>query len=116
MARNVIFFAWNRPIPGREQISGAHFDEFLTYLGGQAQSGAIQGFDVVLLDNHGGDLNGFFLIRGETESLDAMTAGPEWVEHMTRAALHLEGSGAVGGVTGDAVMGRMELWNKILPG
>ena len=35
---------------------------------------------------------------------------------MTRAALHLEGSGAVGGVTGDAVMGRMELWNKILPG
>ena len=54
MARNVIFFAWNRSIPGREQISGAHFDEFVAYLGSQAQSGTIQGFDVVLLDNHGG--------------------------------------------------------------
>jgi len=116
MARNVIFFAWNRSIPGREQTSSAHFDEFVAYLGGQAQSGAIQGFDVVLLDNHGGDLNGFFLIRGDSEKLDAFTAGPEWLEHMTRASLHLEGSGAVRGVTGDAVMGRMEIWNKNLPG
>ena len=116
MARNVIFFAWNRSIPGREQISGVHFDEFVTYLGGLAQTGAIQGFDVVLLDSHGGDMNGFFLIRGDEGNLDALMATAEWTEHMTRASLHLDGSGAVRGVTGDSVAGRMELWNKILPG
>jgi hypothetical protein len=113
--RNVIFFAWDRSVPGREQTSGAHFDEFVQYLGAQAQSGAIEGFDVVLLDSHGGDLNGFFLIRGESASLDALTATPEWSEHMTRAVLHLQGSGAVRGSTGDSVAARMELWRKHAP-
>ena len=42
MNRNIIFFAWNRSIPGREETSGQHFDEFVAYLGAQAQSGAIQ--------------------------------------------------------------------------
>ncbi len=115
MDRNTIFFAWNRSIPGREQISGDHFEEFVAYLGGQAQNGTIQGFDTVFLDTHGGDLNGFFLIRGESASLDALTSSDEWTVHMTRAALHLEGSGAVRGVSGDAVMKRMELWKEHMP-
>lgn len=112
MDRNVIFFAWDRAIPGREQISGAHFDEFVEYLTAQAQGGAIQGFDVVFLDPHGGDLNGFFLVRGDSASLDALTSTTEWAEHMTRAILHLEGSGAVRGSTGDSVAARMDLWRK----
>jgi len=116
MDRNTIFFAWNRSIPGREQISGEHFEEFVAYLAGQAQNGSIQGFDTVFLDTHGGDLNGFFLIRGESASLDALTSSEEWTVHMTRAALHLEGSGAVRGVSGGAVMKRMELWKKHAPG
>jgi len=28
MDRNTIFFAWNRSIPGREQVSGQHFEGF----------------------------------------------------------------------------------------
>ena len=115
MDRNAIFFAWNRSIPGREQISGAHFNDFVEYLGGQAQAGKIQDFDVVFLDIHGGDMNGFFLIRGDSGQLDALTSTQDWLEHMTRAALHLQGSGAVRGVTGDAVAERMELWTKHIP-
>jgi hypothetical protein len=115
MDRNVIFFAWNRSVPGRELISSQHFEEFVGYLGGLAQAGAIQGFDVVFLDNHGGDMNGFFLIRGSGADLDAVQSSVEWAEHQTRAALHLMGSGSVRGVTGDGVMERMELWNKHRP-
>jgi hypothetical protein len=116
MDRNIIFFAWNRSIPGREETSGKHFDEFVAYLGAQAQSGAIQGFDVVFLDPHGGDLNGFFLIKGDSASLDALVSTDEWTEHMTRAALHLESSGSVRGVTGEAVAQRMALWKKLSAG
>jgi hypothetical protein len=116
MDRNIIFFAWNRSIPGREQVSGAHFNEFVAYLGAQAQAGAIHGFDVVFLDQHGGDMNGFFLIRGDSGALDALSASQEWLEHMTRAALHLQESGAVRGVSGDGVGARMELWTKHIPG
>ena len=112
MDRNVIFFAWNRPVPGREALSSAHFKEFVGYLTGLAQSGTIQGFDTVLLDAHGGDMNGFFLIRGDAASLDAVQASAEWAEHQTRATLHLDGSGYVRGTTGEGVQARMELWNK----
>ncbi len=115
MHRNAIFFAWNRSIPGREQISGKHFDEFVNYLGGQAKAGTIQGFDVCFLDTHGGDMNGFFLIRGDSAKLDTLTSTKEWTEHMTRASLHLQGAGAVRGVTGDGVAKRMELWTQHIP-
>lgn len=112
---NAIFFGWNRSIPGREHISAAHFQDFVNYLGGLQQSGAIQSFDVVLLDIHGGGMNGFFLIRGETGKLGEMTTSTDWITHMARASLHLEGAGVVGGATGHAVMERMRLWTSLLP-
>jgi hypothetical protein len=115
MASNTILFGWNRSIPGREHLSGKHFEDFVTYLGGLQQKGAIQGFDIVFLDTHGGDLNGFFLIKGDSAKLDALIAGTEWVTHMTRASLHLEGAGSVRGVTGNDVMARMALWTSLLP-
>jgi hypothetical protein len=38
MASNVIFWGWNRAIPGREHIAGEHFQEFVQYLGGLQQN------------------------------------------------------------------------------
>jgi hypothetical protein len=115
MSTNAVFFAWNRSIPGRERMSGEHFQQFVQYLGGLKQSGTIQSFDAMFLDNHGGDMNGFFLIRGDPAKLDALMADETWVSHMVRAALHLQGAGHIRGVTGDAVMRRMELWMKSIP-
>ena len=90
MSSNVIFFGWNRSIPGREQMSAEHFQEFLGYLGGLQQAGAIDSFEPVLLSPHGGDLNGFFLIRGDNEALNALQASDEWLTHQTRGGQHLE--------------------------
>ena len=115
MSSNAIFFGWNRSIPGRERLSAEHFQEFVQYLGGLQQKGTIQSFDVVLLNAHGGDMNGFFLIRGESGKLGELVASADWVTHMTRALLHLEGSGAVPGVTGEAVTERVKLWTSLLP-
>jgi len=115
MSSNVVFFAWNRSIPGRERLSGEHFSQFVQYLAGLQQKGTIQSFDTVLLDAHGGDMNGFFLIRGEPAKLDGLVSSSEWVTHMTRALLHLEGSGAVRGLTGELIAARMELWSKTIP-
>lgn len=60
-------------------------------------------------------LNGFFLIRGESAKLDTLVSTTEWITHMTRASLHLEGSGNVRGVTGDEVMKRMAIWTSAIP-
>jgi hypothetical protein len=113
MKPNVIFFAWNRPVPGREQTSGEHFQEFVQYLIGLQQDGKIDAFQPVLLDVHGGDMNGFFLISGSTDQLLALASSEEWITHMTRAAIHLNGAGAVFGATGDALSQRMDLWSSL---
>ncbi|HEU0201634.1 MAG TPA: hypothetical protein VFR86_14520 [Burkholderiaceae bacterium] len=116
MSSNCIFFGWNRSIPGRERLSAEHFQEFAQYLSSQQQRGNVKSFDVVFLHPHGGDMNGFFLIRGENAKLDALVASDEWVTHQTRAMLHLESGGAVRGVTGDLIPQRMDLWSKHIPG
>ena len=115
MASNALFFAWNRSIPGRERISEQHFGEFVEYLTGLQQQGTIESFEVTFLNPHGGDMNGFFLIRGESADLSAVMSAEEWTVHMTRAAMHLEGAGAVRGATGDMVMARMAIWADAIP-
>ena len=115
MSSSVIVFGWNRSIPGREKVSAGHFEEFTNYLNGVQQKGAIQSFDIVFLDVHGGDLNGFFLIRGASAKLDALVSTTEWITHITRASLHLEGAGVIRGVTGDEVMNRMAIWTGAIP-
>jgi hypothetical protein len=115
MGTGVILFGWNRAIPGREKVSAGHFGEFVKYLDGLRQKGAIQAFDIVFLDAHGGDLNGFFLIRGESAKLDTLVSTTEWITHVTRAVLHLEGAGVVRGVTGEEVMKRMAIWTSAIP-
>jgi hypothetical protein len=87
----------------------------LQYLGGLQQKGAIQGFETVFLDSHGGDLNGFFLIKGESAKLDALISTNEWVTHIVRASLHLNGSGVIRGTTGNEALERMALWTSIIP-
>jgi len=77
--------------------------------------GTIQSFEPVLLNPHGGDLNGFFLIRGEPDKLHAMLASEEWNRHQARALMHLEGSGFVAGVSGKRVRERMQLWSSFIP-
>ena len=115
MSTHVVFFGWNRSIPSREKTSAAHFQEFIGYLGELQKRGTIQSFDTVFLDAHGGDLNGFILLRGESGKLDQMIASTEWVTHTTRAQMHLEGVGVTRGVSGDLVTERMNLWTGLLP-
>lgn len=114
MENEVIFFGWNRPVPGREQIGQEHFQEFLGYLAGLQASGAIASFEPVLLSNHGGDLNGFVLIRGNGEQLNALASTEEWMVHNTRGGYHLEGAGAVRGVSGDGVMEWLKAYRAVL--
>ena len=115
MTSNVILFGWNRPMAGRENLSAAHFGDFVSYLEGLKGSGAIESYDVVFLDSHGGDLNGFFLIKGAAAKLDALMSTTDWLTHMTRAAFHLEGPGAVRGTVGDNTLQRMTLWTGLIP-
>lgn len=115
MGTNIIFVGWNRTVAGREAQAAQLFQEFLQYLGRLQGAGTIQSFEPVLLSPHGGDLNGFFLVRGESAKLDTLQSSEEWLTNMIRAGMVLEGQGTVRGVTGELVMEWMNLWSKAIP-
>ena len=113
MATDLIFMGWNRAVPGREPLAAEHFQEFLGYLGGLQQEGKIESFEPVLLGHHGGDLNGFVLVRGDATQIGALQASPEWSMHMTRGGHNMEGLGAVRGVTGEGIAAWMAMWQEV---
>ena len=115
MGTNVVFMGWDRPIPGREGVATALFQEFNQYLGGQQQAGAIQSFDSVFLNVHGGDLNGFTLIRGDSGKLDALLSSEAWETYITRATLLMDGFGVIRGVTGELLLKQMEAFMRFAP-
>ena len=87
MADAGLFIGWGGVVRGREARSLDVFQEALTYYGGLQQSGTIESIDAVFLEPHGGDLGGFFLIKGERAKLAALrvdteftriSAGPAW--------------------------------------
>ena len=45
MSSNAIFFGWNRALPGREHLSAQHFQDFVAYLSGLQEAGAIDAFE-----------------------------------------------------------------------
>jgi hypothetical protein len=115
MGTNTVLFGWARSNPGREHLSASHFEEFVKYLNGRKEAKAIDDYEIVFLDAHGGDLGGFFLIKAESDKLDAFLSSGEWVMHMTRASMHLDNVGIIRGVTGVRVAERMALWSGLIP-
>ncbi len=116
MASNALFFGWSRSIPGRESISLEHFTQFMGYLNSLKANGTITSFDPVFLNPHGSAAaNGFFLLQGDSDKLHALSETPEWIEHVTRGTMHLEGATCVFGAAGTEVAGRMQVWTKSIP-
>lgn len=112
MSDHAIFFSWNRSLPGREQLSRDHFDEFVGWLSGQQQNGTIDSFIPVFLMPGGPTaVNGFFLIFGDAQKLGTMQQSEEWIRHTARAGYHLGGFRVVNGVTGEALKQQMSIWS-----
>lgn len=115
MSTNVIVFGWKQSIPGREQLSAQHFQEFMQYLHQQKEQKVIESFEPMLFEPHAGDLNGFFVIKGEPSRLFSLVGSNEWAQHQVRAMLHLTGVTLMRGMTGATLMERMEMWTRAIP-
>lgn len=115
MADRVIFMGWNRPIPGREMMAAELMQKTLTYLGGLQGKGAFESFETVILSRHGGDMNGFILIKGTGEKLTALKNNDDFINLTMEGSIHLDGFGLVEGYVGDGVNDIMGRWVKLLP-
>lgn len=100
---NALFIGWGPVIPGRDEVSFKVFAEAIQYFAGLQQQGEIDNFEPVALEWHGGELNGFLMIRGNAEKLQQLRYTDEFVRLITRGAAVVQDFGVVTAWTGEGV-------------
>jgi hypothetical protein len=111
-----ILVGWNRVVPGKEVQAVALFGEAMAYWSGQQQAGAIESFEPVFLSPHGGDLNGFFLIRGEPGKLAELLETDDYLALEQKGSNLLEGHGVIPATFGEGISRRMSIYQKVTSG
>ena len=112
MADSALFIGWNRSVAGREQQAMNLFMNVMEYYGQLQGEGRIESFEPVILAAHGGDLNGFVLIRGDEAKLDEIRREEAFLNNVIEANFCLEGFGVIPGYIGDGVTKVFSLWAK----
>lgn len=112
---NAIMFGWNRPVAGREVMAGELFAHTVNWFDKQKTMGTIESWEPVFLANHGGDLNGYFLVKGTHAQLDTLKCSDEWVDIVMRAGQYLSNVGVIECYTGNTVLDLMNRWTKTIP-
>jgi hypothetical protein len=97
MADRLLMITWKEPVRGSEARALEVFNEALGILGRRQQEGAIDSFDVALMDPNG-SIDGYLAIRGTRAQIDALRADEEFRRNTIDATLcvdaicHIEGS------------------------
>lgn len=103
MADDGLFIGWGEVVRGREAKAVEVFNEAIAYYSQLQQDGMIESFEPWFLATHGGDLDGFILVRGEREKLDQVTRSEEFERLQTRVALIADRTGVVQAATGESL-------------
>ena len=114
MADRALFVGFGQPVRGREERAVEVFNEFVGMCGRLQSEGRIEGMDVTLLDPHGGDLGGFFMIHADEGKCTALMMSEEFRRACIDAGLIVENFGVVPAATGGAVMAEMGWYSEAL--
>ena len=112
MADHGLFVGWGAVVPGREAKSLDVFGQVVELYGKLQADGRIESFDVAFLEPHGGDLEGFVLVRGTTEQMNDLDDNDRFLHHMTRAGLRVENLGVVRAALGEGIARQMTIYQE----
>ena len=101
MATGALVIGWGPAVRGREHKALQVFNEAIQFYTRLQQQGTIESFEPVALEPHGGDLNGFLLIRGDREKLNALRTSEEFLRLSNRAALIVDNFGVITAFIGE---------------
>jgi hypothetical protein len=107
-----LFIGFGDPARGREREAVELFNEIVGYFAGLQENGEIESFEPVFLEPHGGDLSGFFLLRGEAEQLSALRVNDDFTHLVLRASLCVENVGVVGADLAERLQRNMEYYTE----
>jgi len=107
MADSALFVGFGFPVRGRERQAIAVFNEAFEYYSRLQEGGEIESFEPVLLEPHGGELSGYFLLRGDRAKLARVRASDEFERLTVRAGLIVDNLGIVGAALGERLMSQI---------
>lgn len=107
MADSGLFIGFGTPVRGRERQAIKVFNEAFEYYSRLQQEGEIESFEPVLFQPHGGELDGFFLVRGDQEKLARIRSSEEFERVTVRAQLIVENLGIVDAALGERLLSQM---------
>ena len=110
MADQALFVGFGQPVRGREERAIEVFNEFVGMLGRMQSDGRIEGMDVCLLDPHGGDLGGFFMVHGSAAQCAELMNAEDFRRASIDAALIVENFGVISARMGEAVGAEMGMY------
>jgi hypothetical protein len=116
MANHALFLGWNRPSVGREQQALKLWGKTMEYYGKLQADGRIESFEPVLLSAHGGDLNGFILIRGDREKLNEIRNEDTFLNFTIEADYCLKDFGIIPAYLGEGLADLFTRWTKHIGG
>jgi hypothetical protein len=110
MADSALFIGFGAPVRGRERQAMQVFGEATEYYSRLQKEGEIESFEPVLLEPHGGELGGFFLVHGDQDKLARVRGSAEFERQFMRAELIVDNLGVTGAAVGERLMSQMSVF------
>jgi hypothetical protein len=107
----MLFIGWGAPVHGREERGLEVFNESMGLYGRLQQEGAIEKFDVVLLDPNPG-LSGYIELHGSAAQLTAIRQTEEFRRTLVDASLIVDDIRLVEGFTNEGIAREMALYQE----
>jgi hypothetical protein len=114
MPDDALFLGWGEVVRGREGKALEVFNESLEYYAKLQQEGKLESFEPWFLAPHGGDLDGFILLRGEPAQLDEIMRSPEFESLQARVGLIVDRLGVVPASTGESLARQMRQFQEAI--
>jgi hypothetical protein len=114
MADAGLFIGWGEVVRGREDRALDVFNETIEYYGQLQSDGRIESFDVALLEPHGGELQGFVILRGSEEQIDNVHRDDDFQRLMTKASLIVDDLGLIPAYIGEGLGRAMSIYQEEL--
>jgi len=101
MTDAALFIGWGATSAGRERKAVELFGESLKFLTELVTEGKVASVEPFFLEPHGGDLEGFFVVRGEQDELNAIRTSDAFQRLAVKAQVLVQNFGVVGAITGE---------------
>jgi hypothetical protein len=113
MANAGILITWEDSKLGREALGGELYMTSMAYYQAKVEDGTLESFEPFIAQRHGGDRNGFILLRGDRAKLDEMKRSDEFLAIMLKGIHCLTSFSVVDVFLGDGLNRVMGKWMEL---